>query len=142
MEMDKVLPNIGRQSNTSHAHIVRNRSNHDDRQYIPDPYLNVAKKMEGQFVQFMVEQMKKTVSKENPDSAAANYYKSMLTEQQSKTIAGQDGGLGLQELILNQIYPKRLRNVTAYNAYRQQAASTMINKHRPQPTSTQEISHE
>jgi Rod binding domain-containing protein len=140
--MDKVLPSTGRPNTTSSQHVVRNRSNIEERKYIPKPYQDVAKKMEGQFIQFMVEQMKKTAGQSEPDSAATNYYKGMLTEQQSRSIAGQDGGLGLQELILNQIYPKRLRNQTAYGAYKQQTASSIINRQRLQQRIAQESNDE
>ena len=91
-------------------------------QYIPEPYKKVAKGMESQFAQFMLEQMQKTVQKQKPDSSAERYYNSLLTTERANRLS-ERGGLGIQEMILKQVYPTRLRNKFTYEAYKQQQAS-------------------
>lgn len=73
--------------------------------HIPEAYRNVAKGMEKQFARFMLDQMQKTVDTASPDSTATNYYKSMTNDEYSKILSEQDGGLGIQEMILRQIVP-------------------------------------
>ena len=86
------------------------RTSSNDLDNIPQPYLDVAQGMEKQFLEFMISQMKNSVNRaEEPDSAM-NYYESLLTEEQAQQITSQNGGLGLQKLILDQVYPEYLRN--------------------------------
>ena len=81
---------------------------------IPKPYRNIASGMERQFLEYMLEKMKATISEEE-QSTSQNYYNTLQTSEQAKAIAENDEGLGIQELILNQIYPKSRRN--ALNQY-------------------------
>ena len=99
----------------------------DDSQYIPEPYKKVAKGMESQFAQFMLAQMEKTIHHSKPESSAEKYYKSLLTQHRAEKMS-DNKGLGIQEMILKQIYPKRLRNPLTYNAYKQRENSLI---HRP-----------
>lgn len=103
------------------------KSQKNDEQYIPDPYKKVAKGMESQFAQFMLEQMQKTVHKNDPESSAERYYNSLLTQKRANKLS-ERGGLGIQEMILNQVYPTRLRNKITYEAYKQQQASLIGSK--------------
>ena len=61
--------------------------------------------------------MNKTVNKAESDSSASDYYKSLLDHERSKIMSKNQNGQGLQKLILDQIYPKRLRNELTYNHY-------------------------
>ncbi len=82
---------------------------------IPKPYRDIASGMERQFLEYMLERMKSTISEEEL-STAQNYYDSLQTSEQAKAIAEKDGGMGIQEMILNQIYPKSKRQaITQYN---------------------------
>ncbi len=81
---------------------------------IPKPYRNIASGMERQFLEYMLEKMKATISEEE-QSTSQNYYNALQNSEQAKAIAENDEGLGIQELILNQIYPKSRRN--ALNQY-------------------------
>lgn len=85
--------------------------NHGHHQYrdVPQPYRDVAQGMERQFLEFMISQMKNSIDRAEQPNTAMNYYESLLTEQQAKQISNQDGGLGLQQLILDQIYPQHMR---------------------------------
>lgn len=81
---------------------------------IPKPYRNIASGMERQFLEYMLEKMKATISDEE-QSTSQNYYNTLQTSEQAKAMAENDEGMGVQELILNQIYPKSRRN--ALNQY-------------------------
>ena len=81
---------------------------------IPKPYKDIASGMEKQFLEYMIEKMKATVSEEEEPSSAKSYYDSLKTAEQARIIAEKDEGLGIQEMILNQIYPKNKRtNINA-----------------------------
>lgn len=82
----------------------------NDAQNIPKPYLDVARGMEQQFIKYMIEQMKKTISKAEPESSALKFYNSLLNHHQSNIMAQKNEGLGLQKVILDQIYPAYKRN--------------------------------
>ena len=91
-----------------------------DKDFIPEPYKKVAKDYETQFAQFMLEKMNQTATGEKEVSSAENYYRSLQTEERAKILTNNRGGLGIQDLILDQIYPKRLRNEMAYKYYQKQ----------------------
>ncbi len=80
-----------------------------DLQKVPKQYRDIAKGMEQQFVQFMVEQMNKTAPSQEPESSAVKFYKSLLNERHSEIMTNQDEGLGIQRLILEQIVPDHLK---------------------------------
>ena len=79
---------------------------------IPKPYRDVARGMEQQFIQYMVEQMKRTIDPAKKASSALKYYHSVLNRHQADMMAKNNEGLGLQKVILDQIYPihKRYRS--------------------------------
>ena len=99
----------------------------DDVKYIPRPYRDVASGMEKQFAEFMINQMKKTTG-ESETGTGMDYYKSLLTTERAKSMTENGGGLGLQKLILDQVYPKKFRNAQAYAQYEMQANGNKINK--------------
>jgi Rod binding domain-containing protein len=113
---------------TNHKIPIQQKREVDSTQYIPEPYKKVAKGMESQFAQFMFEQMQKTVHSEKPESSADKYYKSLLSQHRADKLSDR-GGLGIQKMILNQIYPTRLRNKMTYEAYKNQMA---LNPQKPQ----------
>jgi Rod binding domain-containing protein len=95
----------------------------DGRQYIPQQFKEVAASMEQQFAEMMLEQMSRTVDEEAPaegGGGAMDYYKSLQKSERAKSMASQNN-LGLQEMILDQIYPKRMRNEMALKQYEAQA---------------------
>lgn len=97
------------------------RKNSDqNQQYIPKPYKDVAKGMEAQFTQFMLTKMNDSISRTKPLDSAGNYYESVMTEERAKILSEKGQGIGIQNLILDQLYPSRFRNKLAYNGYLQQ----------------------
>jgi Rod binding domain-containing protein len=96
---------------------VQNRQVKSDEQYVPTKFKKVASAMESQFAEFMLQQMQKTVNRNTADDSSSKYYKSLMNTERAKTLANQNGGLGIQKMILEQIYPKRYRNEIAFNHY-------------------------
>lgn len=92
----------------------------DDRKYIPKQFQEVAESMESQFAETMVKQMNQTVDETASEDSGMDYYKSLQTSERAKMMAKQNN-LGLQPVILDQIYPKRLRNEMALKQYEAQA---------------------
>jgi Rod binding domain-containing protein len=93
----------------------------DDRQYIPAKYKEVAANMEQQFAEMMIDQMNKTVEENESevDSAGMDYYKSLQKSDRAKSLT-QQNNLGLQNMILDQIYPKRMRTEFGLKQYEAQ----------------------
>ena len=76
--------------------------------------------METQFLNFMISKMKKTIDQEKPESSALEYYNGLINKERSNIMAKNNGGLGIQKLILNQIYPSHLRNKASYEYFMKQ----------------------
>ncbi|MDO9181239.1 MAG: hypothetical protein Q7U04_02465 [Bacteriovorax sp.] len=92
----------------------------DDRKFIPKQYQEVAESMEAQFAETMVKQMNQTIEETPNEDSGMDYYKSLQTSDRAKMMAKQNN-LGLQNVILDQIYPKRMRNEMALKQYETQA---------------------
>ena len=96
---------------------IKNNSLRDDSKFIPDPYKKVASSMETQFLNFMISKMKNTIDQNTPESSAVEYYNGLINKERSDIMAKNNGGLGIQKLILNQIYPSHLRNKASYEYF-------------------------
>lgn len=88
----------------------------DDYKFIPKAYKDVASGMEKQFAEFMITQMNNSIGSEETNSGA-KYYKSLLNSERADVMATKDQGLGLQKVILDQIYPQRMRSEIAYKQF-------------------------
>ncbi len=92
----------------------------NDFRFIPKEYKDVALSMEQQFAEIMINEMNKSKGENSELSQAGmDFYESLETNERAKILASQNS-LGLQETILNQIYPKRLRNEFSYQQYQKQ----------------------
>lgn len=91
----------------------------DQKKYIPKKYKEFAQGMEQQFAKYMVEQMNKNSGSTQEMNTASSYYKDLLTTEHTKALTKTGNGLGIQDLILDDVYPKKFRNEAAYNAYKQ-----------------------
>jgi len=81
---------------------------------IPKAYKKIAEGMERQFLQYMLEKMKDTAKTQNQDTAG-KYYQSLMTSEHARVMASKNEGLGIQKLILQQIYPGYQRAATKPN---------------------------
>ena len=85
---------------------------------VPKPYMRVAEGMEAQFTNHLLGQMRKSINSTEPQSQAEKVYKSMLDDERSQMMAKSDSGLGIKDLVLNQIYPQYKKQPSqAINAY-------------------------
>jgi Rod binding domain-containing protein len=82
---------------------------------VPKEYQEIAEGMESQFVDFLFTEMQKSIQKENPDSAATNYYNSLINYERAQNAAKQPDGLGLKKIILDQIYPRQRKLLNTQN---------------------------
>lgn len=92
----------------------------DEFKNIPEPFKKAAQGIEQQFVEFMVQQMHKTTGSEE-SSTALDYYNDLLYKQESEKMTNYKNGLGIQKVILDQIYPKKFRNEQALAAFNAQS---------------------
>jgi Rod binding domain-containing protein len=74
------------------------------------PYEDVAEGMESNFTSHLLQEMRKTVPKENPDSSAMEYYNSLLDFERAQLMAKSDSGLGVKKVILDQIVPQHMKH--------------------------------
>ena len=128
---------VDKQDKQKHAQ----RKQVEDYDYIPDPYKNVAKGMEKQFAEFMVTQMESSTGAKETNSSA-KYYKSLMNSERADMMATKDQGLGLQKVILDQIYPERMRTKLAYQQFQAQQNARIIKKNDVQMTKPNVISKE
>lgn len=121
MSTTKIQPGISTERQIKPREISQDKIR-DDREFIPEKYKEVAAGMEQQFVEMMLDQMGKTVEEAEVSEGGMgmDYYKSLQKSERAKAMTAQNN-LGLQEMILNQIYPKRMRSEVALKQYEAQA---------------------
>lgn len=119
-------PNIQNHRNSQEDKRLRTKG--DDLKYVPEDFKKVAGGLEQQFVQYMLKQMNKSIGKGESEGSAMDYYKDLQNTEQAKTLTNTNNGVGVQELILNQIYPKKFRNAQALAAFNQDKNSRLIKR--------------
>jgi Rod binding domain-containing protein len=107
-------------NNTPQIHFKQNVQQ-DKYKYVPKDYMRVAEGMEAQFTNHLLAQMRKTVDSANPVGNAEKIYRSMLDDERSKLMANSTSGLGVKDMVLDQIYPQ-------YKQLNQRQAVQMYNK--------------
>ncbi len=95
----------------------------DNFKYIPEAYKKVAGDLETQFNELMLQQMNQTIDRAEDPSTAEAYYDGLANSERAKAMSASDKGVGLKKMILDQIYPQRLRNETNYMAVAQAEAA-------------------
>jgi len=96
---------------------VHKKSTTSNLQYVPEEIKKIARDMDSQFAKLMIQKMKATISRNEEQSTANQIYEGYLSDEYSKAMAMQNNGSGVQELILDQIYPHRYRNKITYDHY-------------------------
>jgi Rod binding domain-containing protein len=71
--------------------------------------MKVAEGMESQFINHMINEMRKTVNKNEPMNQAEQFYNSKLDEEYAKIMSETKSGLGLKEMIIEQLAPQYIR---------------------------------
>ena len=82
--------------------------------------------MEEEFSKIMINKMKETISHEDPQSTAEEYYQDLLTQKQAESLSSQNTGKGIQKLIMNQIYPEHIRTPSNFERFQQNEASKIV----------------
>ena len=93
--------------------------------------------MEKQFVQHMISQMDKTVGRSEEGSSAKEYYRSLLHDEFAEQISQSDA-LGIQDIVLDEIYPRNLRNETTYKSHMAQKKNNQVGQQAYHNTTTME----
>lgn len=99
---DKISPNISMQN-------LKSYKPHDKYKHVPKEVMKVAEGMESQFINHMINEMRKTVNKTEPMNQAERFYNSKLDEEYSKIMSETKSGLGLKEMIIEQLAPQYIR---------------------------------
>jgi Rod binding domain-containing protein len=84
--------------------------------FIPSSVKKIAQDYEAQFAELMLQEMKKTVEQGELDTGS-EFYQSLLQKEQANSLTQNNGGLGIQKMILNQIYPERWRTKEQLEAF-------------------------
>ncbi len=82
--------------------------------YIPEEIKGAAQGLEAQFNELMVKEMTKSLNS-GVQSTAGNFYNGLLTSERAKALVHEDSQI--QKLILDEIYPKHMRNSQNYQNY-------------------------
>jgi Rod binding domain-containing protein len=77
--------------------------------HVPKEIIDVAEGMESQFINHMINEMRKSVHKVEPESQAERFYNSKIDEEYSKIMSGTKSGLGIKEMIIEQLAPQYIR---------------------------------
>lgn len=84
--------------------------------FIPSQVKKIAQDYEAQFAELMLQEMKKTVDQPELDTGG-EFYQSLLQKEQANSLTQNNGGLGIQKMILDQIYPERWRTKEQLEAF-------------------------
>ena len=88
----------------------------EKKKYIPGEVKEFARGFEEQFAELMLKEMNKAVGS-SAGGTANNYYKSLMQKEQATRLTKNGGGLGIQDMILDDVYPERKRTKAHYQAY-------------------------
>ncbi len=86
-------------------------------QYVPKDYVDVAEGQESTFLKLMFDEMNQSVNHAEEPSSAEEIYQSMLTDERAKALASSPSGVGIKNIVLDQLYPQKFRTKEAYEAY-------------------------
>lgn len=105
-------------SNTTFPRLNQLKQSPANKQFIPEDYKKVARGIEKQFAEEMLRQMTKTTGA-TEGGTDAKFYRSLMESERAQALTQNNGGLGIQDMILDEIYPKRMRNELALRQYEQ-----------------------
>lgn len=85
-----------------------------------EPYIEIANQMEAQFLENLIEQMDKTISRVDEQSFQMNFYNSLLFGEHAKKMSKQNMGISnmiLQQLVPNELLKDLYKNTSKGNIY-------------------------
>ncbi len=117
MKIKKVGPDILKKRDQKNESNIKMRRVLQKEKFenVPKEIMEVAQGMETQFAHKLFAEMRKTVKKSKPESSAETFYNSMLDYERAKTLTDTTG-MGIKEVILDQIYPQYKGKVVPKNA--------------------------
>lgn len=105
------------------------RVSRDPFENVPQDFKKMASGLEQQFAEYMVKQMHTSIGR-GPEDSAMDYYQDLTQKEQARMMAEVNNGLGLQKLILDEIYPEKFRNKEAFQAYNDHKKSKEIRRNK------------
>lgn len=94
---------------------------------VPKDFKKMASGLEQQFAEYMLKQMHNSIGRGQEDSAM-DYYQDLNQKEQARMMTQVNNGLGLQKLILDEIYPEKFRNKEALQAYNDHKEAKQIKR--------------
>lgn len=104
VELSEKISNISIQNQMTKPY-----KQYDKYKHVPKEVMKVAEGMESQFINHMINEMRKTVDKQQPMNQAERFYNSKLDEEYAKIMSETKSGLGLKEMIIEQLAPQYIR---------------------------------
>lgn len=94
-----------------------------------NPYNQIAKGMEIEFLKYLLKEMRSTVDKNEEDSEEVSFYTQLLDQEYAKALADKNQGVGIQNMILKQLLPKYQNRIASMDAYKniQKTDTNIIN---------------
>lgn len=77
--------------------------------HIPKAYKQIAEGMERQFINHLINEMDKSINLNKPRNSAEEYYHGLQKSEFADILTKKDN-IGIQKVILDQIYPDNNRN--------------------------------
>lgn len=72
--------------------------------------------MEEQYINNMLQELEKSNPSTQTDDSSMSYYKSLLRGERAKIMSQTENGLGIKDIILEEIYPNFKQQVPANHA--------------------------
>lgn len=116
------MDQINNQPNIHFRKVSANQYKADKYKHVPKDYMRVAEGMEAQFTNHLLSQMQKTIDPANPESQAEKIYRSMQNDERAKLMAASQSGIGIKDMVLDQIYPQ----------YKRQPANQVVKNYQQQ----------
>lgn len=128
--MDGCLDKVNNSQKFYRTQPKNNKALPANRHFIPDEMKKVAESYEKQFAQFLLKEFHKSIPKSQGESTAKDIYEGWMINEQSDAISKSRDGLGIKDLILDEVYPRKYRNEAAYNSFLQARANQALQAQR------------
>ena len=124
--MDGQMESVNNNQKFYRHKVTNDKALPENRHFVPDEMNKVAESYEKQFAQFLLKEFYKSVPKQEKESTAGNIYESWMIGEQSDAISKNEDGLGIKNLILEEVYPRKYRNQAQYDSYLKSKANQAL----------------